>query len=269
MLKGKAFFAIPCLALFLFGIAGISWAAESLPPPFIAYSPKEMTYAQAEAFCKEKGGKLPRINNSDMWDGKNPLRAGVPIDGFGEGYGDWPAGLSNINIKRPYFWSGTKNANRPDFLYAISNSSNNVAIDDYIHRGELPVLCVSADTRGEAVPTQAAKGSFIAHSESGMNYADAVAFCKEKGGKLPRINNSNSWDGKDPPKKGIPIDGVGNQSIRGRRVGLPDARYWTDTAYPRTPGSWWTFDVGKGQSSIPLDSSLQIIDNIRAVCVPE
>jgi len=56
---------------------------------FIALSESGMIQAGARAFCRQKNGRLPRINNSDLWDGQNPLVLRIPIDGFGYGIRPW------------------------------------------------------------------------------------------------------------------------------------------------------------------------------------
>ena len=101
MLEEKSVLVVLCCALFLFAAAGISQASDNLPAGFIAVSDSDMTFTEAVAFCKEKGGKLPRINNSNSWDGKNPPEKGVPVEGFGKGYGPWPK-----DLRRDYYWTG-------------------------------------------------------------------------------------------------------------------------------------------------------------------
>ena len=87
---------------------------------------------------------------------------------------------------------------------------------------------------------------FIAISESLMNYDDAVAFCRKHGGRLPRINNSDSWDGRDPPPaRGIPlIDcfGYWGRLWSEVGVGLPHDSYWTGTAITYGQGRSWVVD---------------------------
>ena len=141
MLKGKGVFVLLCCALFLFATAGLSWAAGKLPDGFVAMSDKEMTYAKAEAFCKQKKGKLPRINNSDLWDLKGA--SGVPIDGFGAGYGPWPDGVpSKYGLDLYTFWTGTRVENDPKRVWTLRFRDGDVGISDWIETGVQHVICV-------------------------------------------------------------------------------------------------------------------------------
>ena len=85
----------------------------------------------------------------------------------------------------------------------------------------------ATEAKNAEVLRKAKEAGFIAMSDKPMNWNDAVAFCKRHGGKLPRINNSNSWDGKNPPAHGILIDGFGYGHRPWSDVGLPSADYWT------------------------------------------
>jgi hypothetical protein len=73
-------------------------------------------------------------------------------------------------------------------------------------------------------------GGFIAMSESPMTWADAKIYCEQQGGRLPRINDSDSWDNRSRDK--LNTDGFGAVGFRNTPwpSGLPDARYWTGTA---------------------------------------
>jgi len=113
---------------------------------------------------------------------------------------------------------------------------------------------------------QALPSGFIALSESRTNnYADAVAFCKRHGGRLPRINNSDSWDGRNPPARDIHIDGFGYGHRPWSEVGLPSAAYWTGTADTDNAGYSWFVSAYGG--NVDVDSSHQS-DGTSVVCVP-
>ena len=101
------------------------------------------------------------------------------------------------------------------------------------------------------------KSGFIL-SDSPMNWSDAKAFCLQKGGRLPRINNSDSWDGKGE----FTIDGFGTIGTPWPSD-LPDAHYWTSTEYTANPGLSWVL----GGGSIHVNLSLQSHD-YRVICVP-
>jgi len=97
-----------------------------------------------------------------------------------------------------------------------------------------------------AVPTMAFAASevppgFIAVSESRMNWADATAWCATHGGRLPRINNSDSWnyEGK------ATIEGFGTQGSPSWPPGLPGGFYWTGTVDTAPPGlSLFVYNIG-------------------------
>ena len=106
---------------------------------------------------------------------------------------------------------------------------------------------------------------FIAISESEMNWEAAKAYCQKHGGRLPRINYRNSWNGKDAiaPGKGILINGFGCDARPWSEVGLPNDFYWTDTALADRPGYLWVVSE-RGDYVYFLDQRL----GLRVVCVP-
>ena len=58
-----------------------------------------MTWADAKAFCQQKGGRLPLIDNSNSL---GSVPSGATVDGFGAVGAPWPSGLRNDN-----YWMGT------------------------------------------------------------------------------------------------------------------------------------------------------------------
>ena len=129
--------------------------------------------------------------------------------------------------------------------------------------------------RKEAEAQRAAlKGSgFIALSDNLMNWADAKAWCQQQGGRLPRINNSDSlasgaiWDSANNRfVAGIRIDGFGAPGRPWSEVGLPSAFYWTGTEYSDRPGDSWFVD-GVGGDSVDVHNHHQG-NAFRVVCVP-
>ena len=117
---------------------------------------------------------------------------------------------------------------------------------------------------------KAAGSEFIAFSESAMNWEAAKAYCRKHGGKLPRINNSNSWDGKNPPARGILIDGFGYGDRPWDEVGvwLPGGNgYWTGTAVTGSKGYWWFVQTGRSTVSVNEDD-IRRGDGYQVVCVP-
>ena len=120
--------------------------------------------------------------------------------------------------------------------------------------------------RSAELSPKAKEAGFIAISESRMDWADAKAFCQQHGGRLPRINNSDSWDRKNPPLRGVLIDGFGYGLRPWGEVGLPSDVYWTDTAYSGSQGLAWVVNAaGGGVSANGTD--VQRFGS-RVVCVP-
>jgi hypothetical protein len=85
---------------------------SQVPAGFIAVSKAEMTMDQAEAYCRQQGGRLPLIGG----------RASQPyyvagdnhIDGFGESGDPWPAGLPRNN-----YWIGTAYTGDPSRAWIV------------------------------------------------------------------------------------------------------------------------------------------------------
>ena len=139
-------------------------------------------------------------------------------------------------------------------------------------------LAVMAGTKAEAASSAEArraeevrktkKAVFIAVSNDRMTWADAEAYCRRQGGKLPRIDNSASWDGRNPPAQGIAVDGFGYKYRPWDEVGLPKeaAGYWTGTALRGTPGAWWMIDHRHGSKVYIEFYPHNFL--FRAACVP-
>jgi hypothetical protein len=118
----------------------------------------------------------------------------------------------------------------------------------------------------KAKDASSAKTGFTAVSTDKMNWVDAKAYCHRNGGKLPRINNSDEWDGQNPPLKDIPIDGFGYGHRPWSEVGLPNDQYWTGTGYLGSPGYAWIINNRYG-SKVYVDGFSQSF-LYRAACVP-
>jgi len=125
------------------GSSGGPGAAQEAPKAqasasIIAVSTKEMKYSDAVAFCKQKGGRLPLINNSDTWDLKQPIK-GTPVDGIAGGMdAPWPAELDRDGR----YWTGTNVANDPEFLWIITRTGNEVSYGKWINKGQRRAYCV-------------------------------------------------------------------------------------------------------------------------------
>ena len=81
-------------------------AIDALPPGFIAFPESRMNWEDALAYCRQQGGRLPRINNSDSWDSTETAL----IDTFGAVGDTWPA-----ELPKAYYWTGTQYSADPDY----------------------------------------------------------------------------------------------------------------------------------------------------------
>ncbi len=133
------------------------------------------------------------------------------------------------------------------------------------------LLCLTAgnassagvDNPDDSAETANLPAGFIARSEKHMPWNEAVAFCKERGGRLPLVAGLTQWDGMNPPIKNIPIDGFGNHGRPWDEVGLPVGPYWTGTVAPDFPDTPTIVDNFGGM----VDFSDRMNDS-AAACVP-
>ena len=96
--------------------------------------------------------------------------------------------------------------------------------------------CAGGKVRTVEVPAKMPPG-FVAMSDRGMLYAEAKAFCEQKGGRLPRVNNTDVMERADRRADGTPIEGFGVSGRRWGEVGLPDVSYWTATTFSDRPNA--------------------------------
>ena len=139
-------------------------------------------------------------------------------------------------------------------------------------------------TRGQAhedkgihVPEAASVNGFIALSDSSMNWIDAIAWCQRQGGRLPRINNSDSLPLGNVPIVQVEryfdsssIDGFGTSHRLWSEVGLPTpASYWTGTvissSHPSLDGQ--VYIVG-GLGGVSIHGPAHTSSFYRVACVP-
>jgi len=242
--------------IFSLGFPAAAFAAEKLPPGFIALSGDKMSWPFAKAFCHQQGGRLPYINNSDSWVWN--ANDEVNIDGFGAWGAPWPSGLSN-----GFYWTGTKFTNDPGRSWVVSGGDY---IDGLGHQSsDARVVCVPLSAEEERRAREEFKRKFIALSETSMTWSDAKAFCQQQGGRLPRINDSDSWSASKPVTH---IDGFGAPGAPGDPwpSGLPGDYYWSGTEITEGPGTSWL--VGDGGGHIVVGGTRQSNQN-RAACVPK
>ena len=145
MSKGRYVFAVLYFALILTGTEGIAQASSKLSPEFVAFSANEMTFKEAEAFCKKKGGRLPLINSSDSWDGSSAH--GATIDGFGKLFSashQWPAGLPQRKEKNIHIWTGTRSSSDSEQVFTLwdRGGSSGVGYGTWVEKGKRSVVCV-------------------------------------------------------------------------------------------------------------------------------
>ena len=142
------FDAAVLLAVFLLLLPLIAWPVSAtantttassdaaLPAEFISLAPKRMNWVDAAAYCRQQGGRLPRINNSDSAAGDEFWET---IDGFGSQGAPWPQMLPGGAI---FYWTGTELADNPGYSFLVGNYGGKVFItclkQDYMGR----VVCV-------------------------------------------------------------------------------------------------------------------------------
>ena len=125
----------------------------------------------------------------------------------------------------------------------------------------LTPACIPKDHQGTHLPPkQGVPSMFIAVSETRMGWEEAKAFCEQHGGRLPRINNNDSWpsDGRNT----APIDGFGNLDDPWP-TGLPSDDYWTGTWISDGPDCWWVVNAHGGKVNVDCDWQRRISN---AVC---
>jgi hypothetical protein len=98
--------------IFALGLPTAVFAAENLPPGFIALSESKMNLADAKAFCQQKGGRLPLIDGSTS--SLRPIPQGTVIDGFGAVGDPWPSGLPG-----GWYGTGTEIIGEPGIIWVV------------------------------------------------------------------------------------------------------------------------------------------------------
>jgi len=236
----------------MLAVPGMASAADRLPKGFIAMSESEMTWGDAKAWCEQQGGKLPLIG------GSSSLRD-VPRDPSTDGFG-YVGGPGSSGLPSGPYWTGTEVANNPGYSWIVVDD-NGLILSHRRQSNQGRVVCVpSMAAAADRLP----KG-FTAMSESGMIWAEAKAFCRQHGGRLPLIGGTESLGSSDAYRQGVSIDGFG---ARGSPwpSGLPGTDFWTGTEYTTAlPDSSWGVSFVGGKVNVGIGpQSLQF----RAVCVP-
>ena len=234
------------------GLPAAAFAAEKMPPGFIAVSATPMSWADAKAWCRQQGGKLPLINGSERFAADNS--GNLTIDGFGTLGSRWPTGLP----KEDFYWTGTVLNDIPDNSLTVGADEDQVTAYDANQSATLRAVCVAS-------PVSQVPAGFIAMPESPMNWTDAKAFCKEKGGRLPLLGGAESRAGSDWPPSKTPIDGFGTLGSAWP-AGLPNVNHWTGTVDSGHPDRAW--DVYNFDGTVDANNDLQNASR-RVVCVQQ
>ena len=111
----------------MLAVPAMASVTSQVPAGFIALSESYMTWADAKAYCQQRGGRLPLIDGSNSR--ANPFVMSGAIDGFGAVGARWPTGLPNGN-----YWTGTDcRFFGPFVVFPISAKINCVIADDTEH----------------------------------------------------------------------------------------------------------------------------------------
>ena len=210
--------------------------AQPAPAGFLALSASNMNWNQAKAFCQQQGGRLPLIEGSESLGGIRP-RPGSAIDGFGKVDASWRTGV-------PFdrYWTGTVHSSDPHSAWGV-HSDNASTVSPGSPGGKVTasttpigytrrVLCVAGTSTAEPKAKKESKEvkrsfAIFARSDKGMNWDEAVAFCKQRGGRLPLIGGNATM--VSTPTVGTPIDGVGNVEGAWPAGFAKNNRFWTGT----------------------------------------
>jgi hypothetical protein len=111
---------------------------------------------------------------------------------------------------------------------------------------------------------RAKDAGFIVMAPTALNWADAKAFCQQQGGRLPLVNDSDSWALRARDQV-THIDGFGKLGRPWNEVGMDSVNYWTGTVQSEGQDRSWIVHVNVGRVSA---TSRRQDDTIRVVCVP-
>jgi len=129
-----------CLLLLPLIAVNAKATPAGLPPGFITLSESRMNWSDAVAYCRQQGGRLPRINNSDSWGGLDIADSDtVMIDAFGAVGDKWPADLI-----RAYYWTGTEDSDESNHSWGVRVVREGLlsVISVYAHGTNLHVICI-------------------------------------------------------------------------------------------------------------------------------
>jgi hypothetical protein len=87
---------------------------------------------------------------------------------------------------------------------------------------------------------------FIALSDSVKNWRDAKSYCADQGGKLPKINYSDSTGDVNP---GDSIEGFGSHG-GSWPADIPRDVFWSGTEFSGAPGASWAITENGGVEAV-------------------
>ena len=107
-----------------YALSGTAAEQQKLPAGFIALSESKMNWADAKAFCQQKGGRLPLIGGMEKWNYTN--WKGISIDGFGKEGRPW----SEVGLPGDFnfYWTGTEDTRASNSLNVVLESGGKVVI---------------------------------------------------------------------------------------------------------------------------------------------
>ena len=122
-------------------------AGEKLPDGFIAISDTRMNWADAKAWCQQKGGRLPLINGAASLSWDQIINSGTAkIDGFGQintgpkyeaWTTPWPSGLPSS-----IYWTGTVYSDNADRSWRVHDADGVVVVSGNFRSNTYRVFCV-------------------------------------------------------------------------------------------------------------------------------
>jgi hypothetical protein len=208
--------ALGCLVLlaFLFsvGLPAAVFAAEKLPPGFIAQSDTRITWEEAKAFCRQKGGRLPLINGSNSL---GDVSDGAKIDGFGTVGSSWPSGLpTDIG-----YWSDTDD-NPAEHVWGIINYGGNVFVKSHSKKSEVHALCVPTKASGTPAPQPLKKEKKPAPADAATGGATQRPPASGPGDAAPPTQTASPPKTPKAPAKAAPAPPAGTK----KQTALPGQR---------------------------------------------
>jgi alpha-tubulin suppressor-like RCC1 family protein/putative hemolysin len=223
------------------------WAEAVAKPKklrFIAIAESPMAWADAKAYCQQRGGRLPLIDGGTT----GPYKIA---------HSSATASSLDWLIVLPFgeYWTGTESSDvLGDSRLVSFHRGHTFGPRIHVRNAEQTyasrVVCLPPMTKEEAHRTEEARRAeeaqrteevrrvkelgFIALSESHLIWTRAESYCRQQGGRLPLINSSDSlaWIDNNIITH---IDGFGAPGLPWPS-GLPEDHYWTGTEDTNYPG---------------------------------